>query len=208
MAQSHTGLPAPRPLQQAREIASQLSDTLDARSVLVLGRDAKDIETAWSGTGSANVTTVSGDDVDDLFKGQGRADIIHCGGVAGHIPESSACVLVHALAMRTDYVVFSLACLGDADTKASPREVERWRNIFAAHGYDAFDCFRPKLKADLRGDVLLFANLEAQMGMDPDLRGTALNKSRRVPHRGRVGARIRHYFSGFAAPKKWRKRAA
>lgn len=209
MAQSQTDAAA----RQASCISALLCNALTPASVLLLGADGGCLEAAWSDAGVGRLERLDlsdreAGDVASQFAGINRVDIAHCTGLVHGVPTGSACVLVNALALRADFVVFSLSGLGAGGTPADRRDVQLWRDIFAAHGYAAFDCLRPAMAPKLRGDLFLFANLEGQLRMGEALRATALNPGRPVAHGGGLGARFRHYIARLAKPRRARRLAA
>lgn len=209
MAQSQTDAAA----RQASCISAVLCDALTPASVLLLGGDGNCLEAAWSEAGidrleRPDLSEREAGDLASQFAGINRVDIAHCSSLAQGVPTGSVCVLVNALALRADFVVFSLSGLGAGAKLADLRDVQLWRDIFAAHGYAAFDCLRPAMAPKLRGDLLLFANLEGQLRMGEALRATALNPGRPVPHGGGLGARFKQYVARLAGPRKARRLAA
>lgn len=209
MAQSQTDAAA----LQASCIPSVLCNALTPASVLLLGGDGNCLEAAWSDAGVDRLERIDLDegtagDVASNFQGVDRVDIAHCAGLARRVPHGSECVFVNALALRADFIVFSLSGLEAGASAADPRDVQLWRDIFAAHGYAAFDCLRPAMAPKLRADLLLFANQEGQLRMGDVLRATVINPKRPVPHRGGLGARLRHYFARLAGPRRAKRLAA
>lgn len=209
MAQS----PSDAAARQARCIAGVLCEALNPDSVLMLSEDGACLEAAWSEACAGKLARIDIREWDTSeaashFQSIDRIDIAHCSGLARIVPTGSECVLVNALALHADFVVFSLAGFGAGATVTPARDIQIWRDIFAAHGYSAFDCLRPVMARELRGDVLLFANLEGQLRMSEALQATALDPKRSIPHRGRIGSRFRHYLARLSAPRKARRRAA
>ncbi|TAL02520.1 MAG: methyltransferase domain-containing protein [Rhodospirillaceae bacterium] len=76
-----------------------------------------------------------------------RFDFVQCLEVAEHLPCARSAGLVANLVNHADVILFSAAPPGQGgEFHVNEQRYDFWRALFAAHGYVAFDCLRPKLR--------------------------------------------------------------
>ena len=63
-----------------------------------------------------------------------------------HLPPDASAQLVRSLVEASDRVLFSAAVPGQGgEFHVNERPLAFWQDLFAAHGYVAHDCVRPRL---------------------------------------------------------------
>jgi hypothetical protein len=104
-----------------------------------------------------------------------RFDLAQCLEVAEHLPAERANSLVADLTAHSDIILFSAAPPGQGgEFHVNEQPYEYWRMLFAAQGYSAFDCIRPKIKHATaipywyRYNTVLYANEEGRRKLSPD----------------------------------------
>ncbi len=94
----------------------------------------------------------AGDIVQPLRLGR-RFDLVQCLEVAEHIAPSAGPALIENLVGAGDVVLFSAAVPGQGGKgHINERPLSYWRDLFAGHGYRAFDCVRPVVRHNARVD--------------------------------------------------------
>jgi len=210
---SPRALPA-RPTTPSDAIAQRLLKHSPITSVLTIGQRRVQAEAAWrrSGIDTVRASALPGDaDFDAWASGlKARFDVIDCSDVSEDLPTGSMAMFVHALALLGDCIVFE--AVSDAG-RAAPSQSE-WRDVFAAHGFDAFDGLNdalaplPTLTARERGRYMLLANPEGQMRLDGGVLERAIDPHKPVPYRGDLAGRLQHFLTGLGTPKRAKNRAA
>jgi SAM-dependent methyltransferase len=78
-----------------------------------------------------------------------RFDLVQCLEVAEHLSSAAAPLLVGSLASHGDVILFSAARPGDGgEHHVNEQEPEYWRELFAAHDLQLYDCIRPLIAGD------------------------------------------------------------
>jgi len=191
-------------------IANHLCERIEIGDVLALSPES---DGAWKACG-ARVTCDDGLcerselELETAFGNMPRFDLVDCLGASGRLGLSRAGMLVNAISLRSDFVLFNV------DPVMDTRTANQWRDVFAVHGFDAFDCIRPALarqgarKAARHGACLLFANQEGQLRMDGDLLKTRLSGRRALPGTVDLAGRLRRLLPGGNSPAAPAPRAA
>jgi SAM-dependent methyltransferase len=157
-----------------------------ARSVLDVGCGTGHFLRAFQEAGVSDITGIDGDHVPrdqlviephhfipaDLSQGfdlKRRYDLVISLEVAEHLPAGSAEIFVASLVRHASAVVFSAAIPFQGGTAHLNEQWQSyWARLFARHGYQAHDTFRPALWHDgqvawwYRQNILLFADATAR----------------------------------------------
>jgi len=199
----------------AQVMIGVLQPWLKARSVVDLGSGRGVWLGEWVQAGVSDVAAVDGDYVDrdrlavlkdqfhagDLTKpvdlGR-RFDLAQSLEVGEHLPESASRTLVESLTRHSDRILFSAAVPGQGgEFHINEKPLSFWQDLFTSHGYTAFDCVRPQLKASAgvepwyRYNTVFYANEEGQKGLPPEMLACEVPKGQKVPLAGSIGWRIR-----------------
>lgn len=148
--------------QSARRILPPLLDLFAVRSLVEVGcgighmsRTALDhgvddllaLDGAWTNRADLLIDEARFRDVDlaqPLELGR-RFDLAVCLEVAEHVPAASARILVKSLVEASDVVMFGAAIpLQGGAGHINEQWQSYWRDLFAEHGYQAFDLVRPR----------------------------------------------------------------
>ncbi|HQT63109.1 MAG TPA: methyltransferase domain-containing protein [Acidocella sp.] len=148
----------------ARAIISILQSSLTVGSVLDVGCARGTWLAAWQQAGCADIYGIDGafitpeqllispdcfmsTDLAAPFNLGRRFDLVQCLEVAEHLPRRRSASLVADLTAHADAVLFSAAPPGQGGAgHINEAPYAFWRDLFAAHGYAAFDCVRPALQ--------------------------------------------------------------
>lgn len=135
----------------------------DIRSVADFGCAQGVWLNAWVENGVADIQGVDGDYVErgalaipaDKFHAQDlntaidlgrRFDLAYSLEVAEHLRPECSEQFVASLVRHADVVIFSAAPPGQGgESHINERTFDDWRALFAAHGYSAYDCIRPRI---------------------------------------------------------------
>ncbi len=205
----------------AKRLISAMHPLLGATSVLDLGSGRGVWLGEWLNAGVTDVMGVDGDYVDqsrlaipvksfhatDLTKplelGQ-RYDLAQSLEVGEHLPTAASETLVESLTHHSDRVLFSAAVTGQGgEFHINEQPLSFWQELFAARGYTAFDCVRPKLKA--AGDVepwykyntILYVNQAGRKHLPEEILATEISKGSKVPSAGTLLWRLRRVIVSF-----------
>ena len=189
----------------AQRIVPLVLAIVPARSVLDVGCGTGHFLRAFREAGVSEITGIDGDHVPrdqlvidahhfvpaDLSRGfdlKRRYDLVVSLEVAEHLPPSSAEAFVASLVRHGSAVVFSAAIPFQGGTAHLNEQWQSyWARLFARHGYDAYDPFRPVVWHDTqvawwyRQNTLLFADAQARaaypalVGLSP-APGTSLDQ--------------------------------
>ena len=78
-----------------------------------------------------------------------RYDLVSSLEVAEHLPRSASEAFVSSLVAHSDLILFSAATPGQGgENHINERPLWYWQDIFAEHGYVAFDAIRPRFRHD------------------------------------------------------------
>lgn len=115
-------------------------------------------------------------------------DLAVCLEVGEHVPPDSSATLVANLARHAPMILFSAAVPGQGgENHINERPLDFWRGLFRAHGYRAFDAFRPTLapysevEPWYRYNVLLYVREGLVAGLPSSVRATEIADDRRIP---------------------------
>ena len=157
-----------------------------ARSVLDVGCGTGHFLRAFREAGVADIMGIDGDHVPrdqlviesrhfvpgDLTQGfdlKRRYDLVVSLEVAEHLPPASAETFVTSLVRHASVVVFSAAIPFQGGTAHLNEQWQSyWARLFASHGYQAYDPFRPVIWRDAqvawwyRQNIMLFADAQAR----------------------------------------------
>ena len=169
----------------------------------------------WMAAGVSDVLAVDGDYVDrerlavpagafhpgDLTRpldlGR-RFDLAQSLEVGEHLPESASQTLVDSLTRHADRVLFSAAVPGQGgEYHINEKPLSFWQDLFAARGYQAFDCVRPPLEdaRDVenwyRYNTILYVNEPGRQGLPQEVLATAVAPGMPVRNCGNAAWRLR-----------------
>lgn len=205
----------------AKRLIATMQPLLGASSVLDLGSGRGVWLGEWLNAGVAEVLGVDGDYVDqtrlaipvksfhatDLTKpldlGR-RYDLAQSLEVGEHLPTAASKTLVASLTSHSDRVLFSAAVTGQGgEFHINEQPLSFWQELFAAQGYTAFDCVRPKLKA--AGDVepwykyntILYVNQAGRKHLPDEVLATEIPQGTKVPNAGSLLWRLRRVIVSF-----------
>jgi len=118
-------------------------------------------------------------DIADPFDLGRRFALVQCLEVAEHLPPAAAPILVANLVRHAPLVLFSAATPGQGGLgHLNEQRPEYWRRLFAAHDYQCFDPFRPRLRGNAsvepwyRYNMLLYVHRSAVAGLPADFAAT------------------------------------
>jgi hypothetical protein len=123
-----------------------------------------------------------------------KFDLVQSLEVAEHLPEDRANRFVEDIVAHGDVILFSAAVPhqgGEHHVNEQPPEY--WRRRFAAHGYDAYDWLRPRLRHEKRVErwyrfnSVIYANAAGAARLSPAMRATRLDDGERLRERGNLG---------------------
>jgi SAM-dependent methyltransferase len=170
----------------AQRIVPLVLAIVPARSVLDVGCGTGHFLRAFRETGVPEITGIDGDHVprdqlviepDDFipfdlshgFDLKRRYDLVVSLEVAEHLPPSAAGTFVASLVRHASAVVFSAAIpLQGGTAHLNEQWQSYWAQLFAHHGYHAYDPFRRAIWRDgqvawwYRQNILLFADAQAR----------------------------------------------
>ena len=181
-------------IRSARAIVGPLAGQLKPASVLDVGCGRGLWLREWKNAGVERVFGIDGHYVDrlciaaDEFKavdlslpfdlGQ-RFDLVMSVEVAEHLPPASAQGFVRSLIAHGDCILFSAATVGQGGTDhINERPLGYWRGLFAAEGYECFDCARPLVADDpsiepwYRYNTLLYVHESRVAGLPQAIKAT------------------------------------
>ena len=177
----------------ARALIAAVQPWLRAESVADFGCGRGAWLAEWQDAGVEDVCGLDGDYVDrtqlaipeiafrpvDLTKPQDlgrRFDLAQSLEVGEHLPEGAAQTLVASMCAHADRIVFSAAVRGQGgEFHVNEQPLSFWQDLFAAHGYAAFDCIRPALAVNravepwYRYNAVFYANRAGQNGLPDDV---------------------------------------
>lgn len=199
----------------AEVIVPLLAAQLAPRSVLDVGCGQGAWLAVWRRAGAAEIAGVDGDYVarqallipaaafraHDLARpldlGR-RFDLVQCLEVAEHLPAAAAPALLDGLVRHGARILFSAAPPGQGGhDHLNERSYDYWRGEFAARGYAAFDCVRPRVRREprvapwYRYNPLLYVQAAAVPALPEALRATQLPEGAPVPDLAPLAYRIR-----------------
>jgi len=201
--------------ESARAILPLLLEGLRPTSVLDVGCGQGAWLAVWRELGVTDTRGLDGDYVDrtrllvppqtftahDLatpFDLGRRFGLVECLEVAEHLPPAAAAPLVAALTRHADLVFFSAAPPGQGGhDHRNERSYDAWRADFAARGFVALDCIRPRIRGDARiapwyrYNPLLYVREQALSGLPESLRSTVLPAGSPVPDLSPLAYRLR-----------------
>ena len=195
----------------ARTVAPLLLGEMTIASLLDVGAGHGAWAAEWMAAGVADVRAVDGDYVRtnqlvipvDCFQAHDlttpldlgrRYDLVQSLEVAEHLPHAKAATFVETLTRHGDVVLFSAAVPhqgGEHHVNEQPPEY--WRQLFAKHGYAAFDWLRPELadqkqvKAWYRFNSVLYANAAGEARLSDAIRAARVPDGQPVPMGGDFG---------------------
>ena len=202
-------------LRSARAVIDIARPLLNPGSVLDLGCGRGAWLKAWSEAGIPDVIGVDGYYVDrsqlmipdDSFvavdlttpvRFDRRFDLAQSLEVGEHLPASAARQLVESLTDASDRVLFSAAVPGQGgEFHVNEQPLSYWQDLFAARGYQAFDCIRPKLAGVpgvapwYRYNTILYVNAAGQAGLPDAVRETRVPDGAPVGEAGSFAWRMR-----------------
>lgn len=166
-----------------------LNPWLGPKSVLDLGCGRGVWLEEWHKATGARVTGVDGDyvnrqtlaipseafqpaDLTGVVETGARYDLAQSLEVGEHLPPHASDALVESLTRASDRVLFSAAVTGQGgECHINEKPLRHWQTLFAARGYQAFDCLRPHLKNDrsvepwYRFNAVLYVNAAGQVDL-------------------------------------------
>lgn len=199
----------------AQELIKVVQPWLNPQSVLDLGCGRGVWLAEWQVAGVDRVLGVDGAYVDrtqlaldpasflaaDLtqpVRTDQRFDLAQSLEVGEHLPEEAANTLVASLVRASDRVVFSAAVTGQGgEFHVNEQPLSFWQDLFALHGYRAYDCIRPKL-ADNRAvepwyryNAVLYVNEAGRAGLPDEVLQTEIPSNTKVADGGNALWRLR-----------------
>ena len=161
----------------------------------VFGLDGAYIDTTRLAVPPATFRSV---DIAQPFDLGRRWALVQCLEVAEHIPPAQSATLVQNLINHADHILFSAAEPGQGGHHhINERPLEFWRDLFAPHGYRAYDVVRPGLHADTtvgpwyRYNTLLYVRESAASTLPDVIRRTRLDPGSPIPRFAPFGWRLR-----------------
>ena len=185
----------------ARALIAAVQPWLKAESVADFGCGRGAWLAEWQVVGVGDVCGLDGDYVDrtqlaipeiafrpvDLTKPQDlgrRFDLAQSLEVGEHLPESAAETLVASMCGHADRIVFSAAVRGQGgEFHVNEQPLSFWQDLFATHGYTAFDCIRPALAQNrtvepwYRYNAVFYANEAGQKDLPDEVLATRVEGS-------------------------------
>lgn len=117
-----------------------------------------------------------------------RWGLVQCLEVGEHIPPAQSATLVENLVRHGDHILFSAAEPGQGGHHhINEQPLDFWRQLFAAHDYQAYDPVRPVVHADpaidrwYRYNTLLYVRASAAAALPDAIARTRLEATRPVP---------------------------
>ncbi len=189
----------------ALRIVALMQDWLHPASVVDFGCGQGVWLGTWQAAGVTDVQGVDGDYVDraalripperflptDLAQPidlKRRFDLVQCLEVAEHIPESATSALLSTLTRHGDVLLFSAAPPGQGgEHHVNEQPYAWWRDRLAAHGYELFDCVRPRIAHDravqpwYRYNVFLFVRRDHLAQLPEAVRQTHIASHAPIP---------------------------
>lgn len=202
-------------LRSARRVVAVISSEIEVKSVLDVGCGRGGWAATWKQLTEANIVGVDGDYVDrktlkielsefrvqDLnrpFDLGERFDLVQSLEVAEHLMPASSSNFVASLVKHGDIVLFSAAVPGQGGTQhINERPLEFWRDLFAQHGYEAYDFVRSRIVANhevepwYRYNSILYASSSGAKRLSEAVRLSRVPGETKLVEGGSVGWRIR-----------------
>ncbi len=199
----------------ARVLIGLLNQWCPPRSVLDLGCGRGVWLDEWRAAGAERVLGVDGDYVnrDTLAIGgesfhaadltqplalERRFDLAQSLEVGEHLPTSASDTLVDSLCAGADRVLFSAAVVGQGgEFHVNEQPLSFWQEKFAARGYRAYDCLRPRLKGNTdvepwyRYNAIFYANEAGSEGLPREITDHAIAPGEQVREMGDFGWTLR-----------------
>lgn len=199
----------------AKPFAALLFPLLRPQSVIDLGSGRGVWLDEWQRAGVLDVLGVDGDYVNRDTLAIARADFLAADltapvvtdrrfdlaqslEVGEHLPTDASETLVDSLTGASDRVLFSAAVTGQGgEFHINEQPLSFWQELFAARGYTAFDCVRPKLKdtTDIapwyRYNTILYVNAEGRKTLPEEILRTEVPTGTPVRNAGSLGWRMR-----------------
>ncbi len=199
----------------ARRIVALVQNWLHPQSVVDFGCGQGIWPGAWHAAGVADVQGVDGDYVDraalcippaqflatdlarpiDLHR---RFDLVECLEVAEHIAPDAAAQLVDTLTRHGDVLLFSAAPPGQGgEHHVNEQPYAWWRERMAAHGFELFDCIRPRIAQDrnvqpwYRYNIFLYARRDHLAQLPEAIRQTHIPPHAPIPDVSPLRYRLR-----------------
>ncbi|MBF0196008.1 MAG: methyltransferase domain-containing protein [Magnetococcales bacterium] len=190
--------------QSAQVIVPLVLSFWPAKSVVDFGCAMGDWLAVWAKHG-LSITGVDGDYVDrdklnikkeyfiegDLNKSQNlgtRFDLVQCLEVAEHIQPENAEKLIDTLTSHSDAILFSASPPGQGgENHINERPYEYWRDLFAKHDYQLFDCIRhdiieqTKIKTWYRYNTMFYVHKSQVYRLPPEVLKYKIASSGPVP---------------------------
>ncbi|HWA28248.1 MAG TPA: methyltransferase domain-containing protein [Lacunisphaera sp.] len=164
----------------------------------VLGLDGAYVDTTRLAIPSAAFGSM---DIAQPFNLGRRWGLVQCLEVGEHIPGAQSSILVQNLVNHGDHILFSAAEPGQGGHHhINERPLEFWRELFAPHGYQAYDPVRPLLHADAavepwyRYNTLLYVRNSAAGTLPEVVRQTRLDAAKPIPRFAPLSWRLRRAF--------------
>lgn len=201
--------------RSAQALLGRLGPWLQPQSVLDLGSGRGVWLDEWCKAGVRDVLAVDGDYVNraqlavpqDCFMAADltapvvtdrRFDLAQSLEVGEHLPKAASKTLVESLTRASDRVLFSAAVVGQGgEFHVNEQPLSFWQELFAEHGYHAYDCLRPHLKADrsvepwYRYNAILYVNDAGRKGLPRDVLEHAVAQGTPVANGGDALWRLR-----------------
>lgn len=199
----------------AQKMIEVVQPLLNPQSVLDLGCGRGVWLAEWQAAGVNRCMGVDGDYVDraqlaidteqymaaDLTKPvrtHNRFDLAQSLEVGEHLPESAAETLVASLVRGSDRILFSAAVTGQGgEFHVNEQPLHYWQDLFALHGYTAFDCVRPQLADSkevepwYRYNTILYVNEAGRAGLPEEVLASEVPSGTLVQNGGDVLWRMR-----------------
>ena len=199
----------------AARIVALVQDWLKPHSVVDFGCGQGVWLGMWQRAGVLDLQGVDGDYVDraalripperflatDLAQPidlQRRFDLVECLEVAEHIPRASANTLLSTLTRHGDVLLFSAAPPGQGgEHHVNEQPYAWWRDGLAAHGFELFDCIRPRVANDpavqawYRYNVFLYVRRDHLAQLPDAVRQTHIPQHAPIPDVSPLAYRLR-----------------
>lgn len=183
----------------ARRLIGQVQPWLQAKSVVDFGSGRGVWLDEWLNNGAEEVCGLDGDYVDrdrlaipnDSFRAVDltvpqdlgrRFDLAQSLEVGEHLPRVAAETLVASMVTHADRILFSAAVKGQGgEFHINEQPLRFWQKLFAAHGYQAYDCVRPGLTDDrsvepwYRYNTIFYANEAGQKRLPEEVLATRVD---------------------------------
>lgn len=202
-------------VRSARILLPAVIELTHPRSVIDVGCGRGTWLSVWSELGVADFQGLDGAYVDrtrlaiaaerftpadltQLWPVSRRFDIAQSLEVAEHLPEAAARPMIAQLCALADVVLFSAAQPGQGgEMHVNEQPLAYWANLFAMHGYAAFDCLRPRLSAEAdvdpwyRYNTLVYANAAGIARLAPEALATRVEDINALAAGGDLAWRLR-----------------